>query len=306
MQQFLLRRIGLALLALFALTVIAFATERPVDDVLSIGTSDLYSKSWRADRPIVLQYADYVTELVRGDWGESWKFEEQSTTVILDTIPASLRLASLALAASVTLGIALGILAAAKKGAIFDRWSHGVTLFGQSMPIFWLGVVFTGAYAFLVGSVPSSEEGSAFPIFLPAIVLALLPTALIVKLTRSAMLSALDSDYVKLAHIKGLTEWRILWKHCSRNVAVSPLFGFGLIGGAFLTGLVLTESVFGWPGIGLLLTDTINRRDYYVLHGLVLVFGGGFILLHLLFDILRAILDPRIRHTERTHIQYQV
>ena len=134
---------------------------------------------------------------------------------------------------------------------------------------------------------------------LPAITLGLLPAAVIAKLTRSAMVSALESDYVKLARIKGVTEWKIIWKHCLRNVAVSPLLSFGLIGGSFMTALVLTEAIFQWPGAGLLTLQTIGVGDYHpMLSGVVLVLAGGFISCHLIYDVVRAFLDPRIRFSD--------
>ena len=134
---------------------------------------------------------------------------------------------------------------------------------------------------------------------LPAITLAWLPAVVLMKLTRNAMRSSLDSNYVKLARIKGLTEWKIIWKHCLRNVAVSPLLSFGLIGGAFMTSLILTEAIFQWPGAGLLMIQTIGALDYHpMLSGVVLCLAGGFILLHLFVDVLRAYLDPRFRCSE--------
>ena len=139
---------------------------------------------------------------------------------------------------------------------------------------------------------------------LPAIILAWLPAAVLAKLTRSAMLSALESDYVKLARSKGLTEWKIIWKHCLRNVAVSPLISFGLIGGSFMTALVLTEAIFQWPGAALLALQSISPLGYNsMLSGVVLCLAGGFILCHLIVDVVRAFLDPRIRYSEGTSLK---
>ena len=223
MQQFLIIRLGQTLLALFALSILIFLPVRLVDMwALAPVFHPADYEAYKVPASPVVHYAEYMKDLIRGDWGFSSKWGEPRN-VILERLPATLRLASIALALSVALGITLGILAAINKGTPFDRWSNTVVLLGQSMPIFWLGVILTWVFAVLVGSLPNSDEGDIYPIIFPIITLAWLPTALLMKLSRSAMLSALESDYVKLARIKGLSEWKIVWKHCLRNVAVFAL-----------------------------------------------------------------------------------
>ena len=312
MQQFLLRRIGVALLALFALSILTFFLIRLVDpfDYLPVfHPADL--DFYKLPNPIV-HYAGYMMEFLSGDWGSgynwrtSWKWGPESGNIAFERLPNTLALASLALGLGAVLGITFGILAAIRKGTLFDPFSKAIVLIGQSMPIFWFGFIVLWIYAFINGSLPTIDIGDRVPIILPALTLAWLPTTLIARFTRSAMLSALDSDYVKLARIKGLSEWKIIWKHCFRNVAVSPLSSLGLKGGAIMTSLVLTEVVFAWPGVGLMVFEALHALNYYVLNALVLTLSGGFIIFHLCIDVFRAYLDPRIRFSAGTYRPYEV
>ena len=251
------------------------------------------------ERQLVVQYARYMNDLFQGNWEKAWGLERGSGNIVLERLPTTFRLGRTCTGGECRLGITLGFLAAINKGTPFDRWANMVVSFGQSMPIFWLGVTLVGVAAYLPGKLPVTSGGGFTDLILPAITLAWLPAAVLAKHTRSAMLSALESDYVKLARIKGLTEWKILWKHCLRNVAVSPLISFGLIVGSFMTALVLTEAIFQWPGSALLAFQSISPVGYNsMLSGVVLCLAGGFILCHLIVDILRAFLDPRIRYSD--------
>lgn len=309
MQQFLLRRVGMALLTLFALSILTFLLVRPDPYVLDTPTDRLVN----LERPhqitqfgeSVVQYSEYVKNVLLGNWGESWKWGEPKK-IFLERLPMTLQLTAPAIALGTIWGVSIGVLAAINRGSPFDRLSNAIFRIGQSIPIFWLGLILLWSYAFISGSLPNRDEGEIIPIILPIITLALLPLAVFKRLTRSAVLSALDSDYVKLARIRGLSEWTIIWKHCLRNVAVSPILTFSLVGGFFLSGLVLTEVVFTWQGAGLLVFESIYFRDRFALHGAVLLLGTAFILCHLAADLLRAFLDPRIRYSARTHIQYDV
>ena len=319
MQKFLLRRVGLALLALFALSILTFSLVRTghYQGQYSYSYSDYY---WYSEKPsLALQYGRYVNDLF-GDnlemaWGlengwrlnDGWNYgwEANSGNIVLERLADTLKLASLALAISAILGISLGVATAMNRDSPFDRWASTAISLGRSLPVFWLGVIVVGVAAYLPGGLPVSYGAGLKYLILPAITLALLPAAVIAKLVRSAMMTALESDYVKLARMKGLMEWKIIWKHCLRNVAVSPMLSFGLIGGSFMTALVLTEATFDWPGAGHLVLQTIHGNGYHpVLSGVVLVLAGGFILCHLIYDVLRAFLDPRIRYSEGTSFRH--
>ena len=306
MQQYLFRRVGLAFLALIALSILTFALVRPEHYEVHIN----YNWDWvNYERPsLVVQYARYTNDLFQGNWDKAWGLERGSENIVLERLPTTLRLAFLALAVSAVLGITLGVLAAVNKGSPFDRLANMAISFGQAMPIFWLGIIVVGVFRLPSRKATRHIGGGGFThMILPAITLAWLPAAVLAKHTRSAMLSALESDYVKLARIKGLTEWKIIWKHCLRNVAVSPLMSFGLIGGSFMTALVLTEAIFQWPGAALLALQPISPVEYNsMLSGVVLCLAGGFILCHLMVDILRAFLDPRIRYSEGASLKYEM
>ena len=311
MQQFLLRRLAQALLALFALSILTFLLVRITSwpNVILLFPCEIYDSSdyyKHVERHLVVAYASYTKDVVSGGWGASWKWCAESKNLVLERLVTTLLLAALALALSTFLGITLGILAAIHKGSPFDRWNCLMIFFGRSIPVFWLGIFLIWIFAVLLNWLPSSGSGGFTHVILPVISLALLPTAVLAKLTRSATLSALESNYVKLARIKGLSKWKVIWNHCLRNVAVSPAFSFGLIGGAFLTSLVLTEVVFDWPGVGLLAFESLHSRDNLLLHSVVFFFGAVFILCHLVADILRAFLDPRIRHSAGAYPQYEV
>ena len=289
MQQFLVQRVGLALFALIGLSILTFALVRS------------HYWGYYEEPSVVVQYGSYVNDLLRGNWerpfGVAW--DARSSNEVLERLPATLRLASFALAVGTALGISLGVLAAINRGSIFGRWADRVFSLVQATPVFWVAISLVGVAAYLPVRFPVGTGDGFTHLILPAVTLALLPAAVIAKLVRSAMVTALESEYVKLARIKGVAEWKIIWKHCLRNVAVSPLISFGLVGGSFMTALVLTEVAFQWPGAGLLMLRSMSPSGYdLMLSGVVLVLAGGFILCHLIYDVVRAFLDPRIRYSE--------
>ena len=295
MQQFLVQRVGLALFALIGLSILTFVLVRP------------HYWGYYEEPPVVVQYGSYVNDLLRGNWdrpfGVAW--DARTSNEILERLTATIRLGSIALATSAVLGTSLGLLAAIYRGSFFDRWAGRVFSLVQATPVFWVAITLVGVTAYLPVRFPVGSGDGFTHLILPAVTLALLPAAIIAKLVRSAMTKALESEYVKLARIKGVTEWKIIWKHCLRNVVVSPLISFGLIGGSFMTALVLTEAAFQWPGAGLLMLRSISPSGYdLMLSGVVLVLAGGFILCHLIYDLVRALLDPRIRYGEDVNLAF--
>ena len=304
MQRYLIFRIGQSIVALIGVTMIVFALTRISGNMLDIMLPEdstpedfeLVMKQWGLDKPMVVQYGIYVKNIVNGDWGQSWKWGTGALEIVLKKFPATLQLASFTLAASTALGIALGILVATKKDTAFDYGGKVLGLLGQSLPSFWLGIVMMWVFAVLLGWLPTSGRGGILHMIMPAITLGWFNVAALMRLTRSAMLEVLDSEYVKLARIKGLREWKVVWKHCLRNAAIAPLTYFGLVAGFLLTGSVVTETVFAWPGTGLLAVEAIQARDYMVVQAVVLFMAGIFIVSNLVVDVLYAYLDPRIRY----------
>ena len=214
--------------------------------------------------------------------------------LVMERLPATFELAGFALLISVLIALPIGVLAAVAKDTGWDAAAKVVALLGQSLPVFWLGIVLMWIFAVWLGWFPSSGRGGIQHLILPAITLGWFQVAAIMRLVRSSMLEVLDSEFVKLARVKGIPEWKVIWKHCLRNAGIAPLTFFAIIAGVLLTGTVVTETVFTWPGLGLLVVDAVRSRDFQVVQAVVIIFAFIFILCNLLVDVLYAYLDPRI------------
>lgn len=308
MQRYLILRVGQSIVALVGVTMLVFFLTRLSGNVLDLmlpieATPEDFlrvEKAWGLDKPIIAQYGIYMWNVLHGDWGQSWKWGSGALEIVLEKFPATAQLAVFTLLISTTLGLSLGMLVAVKKDTPFDWGGKIIALLGQSLPSFWLGIVLMWVFAVLLGWLPTSGRGDGiFPIkymIMPAITLGWFNVAALMRLTRSSMLEVLDSEYVKLARIKGLPEWKVIWKHCLRNAAIAPLTYFGLVAGFLMTGSVVTETVFAWPGTGLLAVEAVQSRDYQVVQAVVLFMAGIFIFANLVVDVLYAYLDPRIRY----------
>lgn len=304
MQRYLLFRVGQSMVALIGVSMLVFFLTRLSGNVLDLmlpieATPEDFErveKAWGLDKPMVVQYLIYARNVLRGDWGESWKWGSGALDIVLEKFPATVQLASFTLAISTFLGVSIGMLVATKKDTPFDYGGKIIALLGQSLPSFWLGIVLMWVFAVLLGWLPTSGKGGLDHMIMPAITLGWFNVAALMRLTRSAMLEVLDSEYVKLARIKGLPEWKVIWKHCLRNAAIAPLTYFGLVAGFLLTGSVVTETVFAWPGTGLLAVEAVQARDYQVVQAVVLFMASIFIISNLVVDVLYAYLDPRIRY----------
>jgi peptide/nickel transport system permease protein len=214
----------------------------------------------------------------------------------MERMPATLQLAGAAIAISVALALPFGVLTAVWRDTLFDSVGKVFAILGQSLPNFWLGIVLMWIFAVMLGWLPTSGRGGIRHMILPAVCLGWFQVATMMRLVRSSMLDVLDSEFVKLTRIKGLPEWKVVWKHCLRNAAITPLTYFAITAGALITGSVIIESVFAWPGTGLLAVDAVRARDFQVVQAIVIVFAAVFILANLLVDILYAYIDPRIRY----------
>ena len=305
MQRFVARRALQSLLAILAMSLIVFSLARitgnPLDVMLPLeaGPEDYarVSKHWGLDQPLVTQYFIFLRKALGGDFGNSWKWHGHSAMgLVWERLPATLQLAGFALLISVVIALPIGVLSAVMKGTVWDSAAKIIALLGQSLPAFWLGIVLMWIFAVHLGWFPTSGRGGLQHMILPAITLGWFQVAALMRLVRSSMLEVLDSEFVKLTRIKGLPEWKVVWKHCLRNAAIAPLTFFAIIAGVLMTGAVVTESVFSWPGTGLLVVDAVRARDFQVVQAVVIVFAGIFILTNLMVDILYAYLDPRIRY----------
>jgi peptide/nickel transport system permease protein len=305
MQRYIAVRVLQSLLAVLVMSVIVFGLARisgnPIDVMLPIEAEEedyaRLTKYWGLDKPLHQQYVVFVTKAIQGDFGQSLKYQGKSAMgLVVERLPATLELAGFALLISVILAVPIGVLAAVAKDTGWDAAAKVVALLGQSLPVFWLGIVLMWVFAVWLDWLPSSGRGGLQHLILPAITLGWFQVAAIMRLVRSSMLEVLDSEFVKLARVKGIPEWKVVWKHCLRNAGIAPLTFFAIIAGVLLTGTVVTETVFTWPGLGLLVVDAVRSRDFQVVQAVVILFAFIFILCNLLVDILYAYLDPRIRY----------
>lgn len=305
MQRFILIRFLQGIFALWVITVIVFGISRSTGDPAAIflgidasaETVAAFRERWGLEEPIVVQYGLYMGRLLQGDLGESLRYPELGAGgAVFDRLPATIYLAGASLLLALAVGVPLGVLGAVKRDTSFDHVGKIIALLGQSMPNFWLGLMMMWLFAVNLGWLPTSGTGGFKHFIMPAITLGSFQVAAIARLVRSSMLETLDSEYVKLARIKGVSEWKVIWKHCFRNAALTPLTYFGVIAAVVMTGSVTTETVFNWPGTGLLAFQSVLSRDFELIQALVLVFSGLFIASSFLVDVLYAYLDPRIRY----------
>lgn len=310
MQRFIIVRGFYALVVLFVVSIIVFALARlsgnPVDVFLpadaTVAQERALAREWGLDQPLPLQYLRFVGNALRGDFGDSINWADQTAIGLVgQRFPATLQLAAVAMGVSLLIAVPIGVLSAVKKDSVFDYIGKIIALAGQSLPPFWLGIVLIFIFAVTLPLLPSGGIGNDCDIcwrnlILPAITLGWFQVAAMMRLVRSAMLEVLDTEYIKLARIKGLREWIVVWKHALRNASIPPLTFFGIVAGQLMTGAVITESVFTWPGTGRLAVDAIRARDYPVVQAVVIIFAGIYILSNLVVDILYAYLDPRIRY----------
>ena len=305
MQRFIIIRVFYALIVLFIVSIIVFALARisgnPVDVFLPFDATDeqqaALERDLGLDQPLPIQYLKFVGNALRGEFGNSIKWDGQSALgLVAQRFPATLQLAGIAMVISLLIAVPIGVLSAVKKDSIFDLIGKIIALGGQSLPPFWLGIVLIFIFAVQLDFFPTSGRGGGKNLILPAITLGWFQVAAMMRLVRSAMLEVLDTEYVKLARIKGIVEWKVIWKHALRNASIPPLTYFGIVAGQLMTGAVITESVFTWPGTGLLAVDAIRARDYPVVQTVVITFAGIYVLANLAVDILYAYLDPRIRY----------
>ncbi len=297
-------RFSQAMISLFVVTIVVFSlshlTGDPVDAMLPDDATpqqieDL-TKHLGLDRPYHVQYVTFIGNALRGDFGQSTKWKGKSASrVVLERLPATLKLGGLAILISVVASIPLGVLAAVYRNSPLDRGASVIALLGQSLPAFWLAIVLMWIFAVTLGWFPTSGLGGLSYMILPAVAMAWFQVAALTRLTRSAMLEVLDSEYVRFAKVKGLTENVVIWKHAFRNAAIVPVTYFGVLAGSLLTGSVVIETVFAWPGTGLLALEAIRGRDFPVVQFVVLFFAVFYLFANLVIDIVYGLIDPRIR-----------
>jgi len=312
MLKFIGKRLLQLIPTLFFVSVLIFSLQQllPGDPALVMAGEERdpqvieqIRKQYRLDQPLPLQYVYWVKGVFSGNLGESMRVKEPVLKLILEKLPVTMQLASMAIVIALTIGISAGVIAAVKKNTIWDYAANIFALWGLSTPNFWLGIMLIFLFSVQLGWLPASGyvrlkdnwEASLATTIMPAFVLGNAIAAVLMRHTRSAMLQVLESDYVRTARAKGLLERRIIIKHALRN-ALTPVITLGALEfGTLLSGAVLTEQIFSIPGFGKLIVDAVFNRDYAVVQGVVLVTATMFIALNLLADIAYHLVNPRLR-----------
>jgi peptide/nickel transport system permease protein/oligopeptide transport system permease protein len=249
------------------------------------------------DKPLTVQYGIFLGDLVHGNLGTSARTQLPVMEEVLARLPRTIRLAVVSMLIATLLGVPAGLAAAFRRYSIFDLLVSFGTLCGVSMPVYWLGLMLIVLFAVKLGWLPAAGADDLTSVILPGVTLAMYSIGLITRMTRASTLDVLCQDYIRTARAKGLPAGALVYRHVLRNVLIPVVTTVGLQFGALLGGAVLTESVFGWPGMGLLLVDSIFSRDYPMIQGIVLVFSVLVISMNLLVDMLYGYIDPRIRYS---------
>ena len=304
MQRYILLRIGQSVLSLIGISIVIFSLVRLSGSPLDLineeeqpGAREAYAHRWGLDQPLPQQYLVFVKNTLQGDFGPSFRWPASSALdLIRQRLPNTLELGAAVFAFGIGIGIPFGVISAVKKGSLFDTVGKTIALTGLAAPTFWVSIVLIWVFAVELGLTPTSGKGGLDHFILPVIAGGTAGIASWLRLTRTAMLDALDSEYVMFARMKGLPEWKVVWKHAFRNALILPVTNFGGVLSAIITGSVVLETIFAWPGVGQLAIQSINGRDYSVIQAITLLGATTLVFGNLAVDILYAYIDPRIRY----------
>jgi len=304
MSAYVLRRTIHSLITLIGLVMIVFFAARltgsPADLYLPIDATvearQEFTERHGFDRPLLVQFGGFLVDLAAFDLGESVRKHRPALDVVLEAIPATLKLAVVAMTIALTGALVVGALAAARPGGIFDRTASVLSLAGASAPDFWVAISGILVFAVALGWLPTSGTGTLAHWVMPIGVLALRPLGILIQVVRTSMLGALSAAYVKTARAKGVGERSVIFIHALRNAMLPVITVAGDLATAIVNGAVIIETVFGWPGIGKLLVDSIIQRDFAVVQAGVFVTASLIFVMNIVIDILYAVLDPRVRH----------
>ena len=313
MQRFLIRRFSFVLLSAFAVTILVFTLSRTMGDPLLLYAREGYGRTPEQmaalerylglDRPLIVQYFIWLGNALRGDLGNSLVDRRPVTRLILERAPATIQLAVAGWVVATIVGIPLGVLSAVKRASIWDYLGRFFALFGQATPAFWFGIVAILIFSVVLGWLPTSTRPTDVPLttqikhfILPTMVLAWGPAAGYLRLTRSAMLEVLDSEYIKLARAKGVRGPAVVWRHAFKNALIPPVTVSVLLLAGYLNGAAVVEIIFAWPGLGRLALDSLYDNDFPLLTGSVLLITLLYLAAYFISDVIYVILDPRIRY----------
>jgi peptide/nickel transport system permease protein len=305
LQRFILRRFFQSVVVLLVVAVVVFALARVTGNAADLllpedaGRDDREHllKALGLDRPVHEQLGRFLKGALSGDLGMSIRYRKPAVEVFFERLPNTLTLVPVALLSAIVISIPLGLLAAVYRGTMIDRVSGAIAVLGIATPSFWLGIVLIYIFSIQLGWLPSARMGGPSHYILPTITLSAFLVAGMMRLVRSSVLEVLDSEFVKLARIKGLSQTVVIWKHCLRNALIPVVTLFGVLFALLVTGAIVTETVFAWPGVGRLTYEAVIFRDYPLLQAVLLLKAMIVLGVNLAVDILYAYLDPRVRYS---------
>jgi peptide/nickel transport system permease protein len=303
-KNYILQRLFQLIVVLLGITIIVFIIQYLTGDPTYLLISPdatkediaLFRHEMGFDRPLYIQFFKFLKGIFRGDFGQSFRHGQPALNLVLERLPATIELAVAALAIALCIAIPVGTFSALKPNSLMDNIGMTVALLGQSMPIYWSGLMLILLFTVKLNLLSAFGRSGLSSLIMPAVSLGFFSMARITRVTRSSMISVLGKDYIRTAKAKGLTDYRVIIRHAFKNAALPIITLVGMELGTLLGGAVITETIFAWPGVGLLVIQAIYNRDFPVTRAAVFTLAVTFVLINLIVDILYTYLDPRIRY----------
>lgn len=304
MARFLVVRLAQSLTTIVLVLFVVFAMSRVAGDPVTLlagfdfsqADIELVRDDLGLNDPFLQQFGRFMVDTARGDFGTSFRSNQPAMDEVLDRAPATAQLALVSFVISLCISVPLGVLAAVRRGSKADSVARFFALLGQATPNFWLGLMLIFFFSVRLGWLPTGGRGGWTSLILPAFALGTASAASITRLTRSAMIDVMNQDYITQARLKGMPEWKVIFKHGFRNAMTPVLTILGLQIGILLAGSVIVETIFAWPGVGRLVIQSLGVSDYPVIQAAVLLIVTTVVFANLLTDILYMVIDPRIRY----------
>jgi peptide/nickel transport system permease protein len=302
--RYIIRRLTLLGVVLFGVSTLIFVVLRLSGDPVALFVADTATaeeidrvrRAMGFDEPLPVQYLRFLGQVASGDFGTSFRFNQPALGLVLQRLPATLLLTLAAIVVATAVGVPLGVVAALVRGTRYDAAVMGVTFLGQSVPTFWLGIIFILVFAVELRLLPSSGGPSAIHLVLPGATLGVYMMARVARIARSSMLEVLRQDYIRTARAKGLRERAVVLRHALKNASIAIVTMIGFTFATLVGGAIVTETIFAWPGVGRLLVQSVYARDYPVVQAAVFVTALFVVTCNLLTDLLYVYLDPRIKY----------
>lgn len=304
MYRYIARRLWHSVIVLFVISILTFGLLHLGGDPVSLMAPDYFTEEdvdrmrerMGLDQPIYIQYGRYLQNVLQGDFGESWMQRRPALDLVIDRLPATIKLTLAAFVLTIVIGIPLGILSAVHRGSMIDRGALMFALSGQAVPNFWFGILLIILFSVILGWLPSFGDQGLKSLIMPSITLALAYTGVLTRVVRSSMIEVLDQDYIRTARAKGVHNQAVLYRHALRNASLPATTVLGLELGALLSGSVIVETVFAYPGVGWLAIQAIRAQDFPIILAFVAVMSVITLAITLAVDLLYAVLDPRVAY----------